>query len=230
LKILLGLSVITIILFAQTTSVAAINDQGLMWGVEINDRFDYNVELEFQDSTTSVSIDERMYAIINELEPIPDHVTILSHLTIFRLSLGSYTTYWENGTIMDSFWIDVVDLPNPFVVYPIGNWSLISQIFEDAAPVIITQNTTVMNYSLLDFPVLGNVHETIFLKSSGVPLSNQYIRTYDSGATIHMNLTKIETPATTETNTGDSDSTLILIIGGGALVATLVIVVIIRRK
>jgi hypothetical protein len=226
LKVLLGFSIVTVLLFSQTASVAAVNDQGLVWGVEVNNRFDYNVKLEFQNSTTNVSIDDRMYMIVNELTTIPDHVTLLSHITIFSLVLGSYTTYWENGTIMDNFWLDIMEGTNPLVVYPIGNWSLLAQIFEASAPVVITQNSTVMNNSLVDFPVLGNVHETIFLKSSGVVYSNLYIRTYDSETTIHMNLTMIQTP----TNTGVGDSTLIIIVGGGALAAVVIVMFIIRRK
>ena len=231
LKVLLGVSIVTIILFSQTASVTAVNDQDLVWGIEVDNRFDYNVELEFQNSTTNVSIDDRMYMIVNELITIHDHVTSLSHLTIFNLALGSYTTFWKNGTIMDSFWLDIMSGMNPLVAYPIGNWSLLAQIFEDAAPsVVITQNTTTMNYSLVDIPVPGNVHEVISLKNSGVSYSHLYIRTWDSGTTLFMNLTMIETPSVTGSNTGEGDSTIILILGGGAAVAIVVVIVIMRRK
>ncbi|MDH4213406.1 MAG: hypothetical protein OEV85_05760 [Candidatus Thorarchaeota archaeon] len=224
LKILLGLLIVTIILFAQTAGVSAINDQGLVWGIEVGNRFDYNIKLEYHSSTMDVSIDDKMYVIVDELNTIPDYVTQLSDLTIFSLALESYTTYWENGTIMDDLWFDVLDVANPFSAYPVGNWSLLAQIFEDASPVVITQNTTMMNCSLVDFPVVGNVHETIFLKSSGVPHSILYIRTWDSGANIHLNLTMIQTP------TGTVDIILALVIGGVVLVTVVAVVVIIRRK
>ncbi|MFW9910354.1 MAG: hypothetical protein ACFFEF_17500 [Candidatus Thorarchaeota archaeon] len=224
LNILLGLLIVTIILFAQTAGVSAINDQGFVWGIEVGNRFDYNIKMDYHSSTTNVSTDDKMYVIVNELNTIPDHVTQLSDLTIFSLALDSYTTYWENGTIMDDLWFDVLDVANPFSAYPVGNWSLLAQIFEDASPVVITQNTTMMNCSLVDFPVVGNVHETIFLKSSGVPHSVLYIRTWDSEANIHLNLTMIQTP------TGTVDIILALVIGGGVLVTVVALVVIIRRK
>jgi len=226
LKIFLGLSIITIILATQTVGVTAINDQGLVWGIEVGNRFDYNIKLEYHSSTMDVSTDDKLYVIVDELNTIPDHVTQLSDLTIFSLALDSYTTYWENGTIMDDLWFDVLDVANPFSAYPVGNWSLLAQIFEDASPVVITQNTTMMNCSLVDFPVVGNVHETIFLKSSGVPHSILYIRTWDSGAAIHLNLTMIQTP----TGTGIVHTILPLVVSGGVLVAVVAVVVIIRRK
>ena len=231
LRFMLGLSIVAIFLISQTANVTAINDQGLVWGIEVNNRFDYRVEVEFQNSTTNLSIEEKMYMIVNELNTIPGHTTLLTDLTIFSLALGSYTTFWENGTIMDNFWFDIMSGSNPLAVYPIGNWSLLAQIFEDSAPVVITQNTDTMNYSLVDFPVVGNVHEIISRKDNGVPNSHLYIRTWDSGATIFMNLTIIDTPTATGTTTGEGDNTLLLILGGGSAVAVVVIVVmIVRRK
>jgi hypothetical protein len=229
LKISLGLTLATVILFSQTMGVTAINDQGLIWGIGVGNWFDYNVKMEYHSSITNVSIDDKMHVIVDELNTIPDHVTQLSDLTIFSLALDSYTTYWENGTIMDDLWLDVLDIANPFSAYPIGNWSLITKIFEDAAPVVITQNSTIINYSLVDYPVPENVHETVFMKSNGVPHSILYIRTWDSGATIHLNLTIIQTPTGTGTNTGEVDNTLVLIVGGGVL-TIVVVVIIIRRK
>lgn len=226
LKALLGISIAAIILFSHAVNVAAINDQGLVWSIEVNDRFDYNVEVEFHDSTTNVSVDDKMYVIINELNTIPDHVTLLSHITIFSLSLGSYTTYWENGTAMDSLWLGIMSGMNPFVAYPIGNWSLFTQIFEEAAPAVITQNTTMMNCSLVDYPVLGNVHETVFLKNSGVPSSHLYIRTWDSETTLFMNLTMIATnPYPVE-----GESAFILILGGAVTSAIIIIIVFLVKK
>ncbi|MFW9910649.1 MAG: hypothetical protein ACFFEF_19005 [Candidatus Thorarchaeota archaeon] len=227
LNALLGLSIATIILFSQVVDVAAINDQGLVWGIEVNDRFDYDVELEFHNSDTDISINDKMYVIVNELNTIPDHVTLLSHITIFSLSLGSYTTYWENGTTMDSLWLGIMNGMNPFVAYPIGNWRLLGEIFEDSAPAVITQNATMMNCSLVDYPIPGNVHETIFLKNSGVPSSQLYIRTWDSDTTLFMNLTMI----TTSPYPGDGGSALILILGGVVASAIVIIVIVrVRRK
>ncbi len=229
LKILLEISLVIIILFSQTISVTAINDQGFTWGIEVGDRFDYNIKIEYHSSTMNVSIDDKMYVIVDELNAIPDHVTQLSDLTIFSLALDSYTTYWENGTIMDDLWFDVLDVANPFSAYPVGNWSLLAQIFEDASPVVITQNTTMMNCSLVDYPVPGNVHETVFMKSSGAPHSVLYIRTWDSGTTIHLDFSIIHTPTETGTSTGEIDNILVLLAGGGVLIIV-VVVIIIRRK
>ncbi len=224
LKVLVGFSIVIGLFFTQIGSVSAINNQGLVWGIEVNDRFDYNVQVQFNSSTGNLTLDNKMYVIVDELNTIPDHVTELADITIFSLALGSYSTYWENGTLMDDLWLDIISVANPFAVYPIGNWSLLAQIFEDAAPVVITQNTTIMNYSLIDYPIAGNVHEMITLKSNGVPYSHLYIRTWDS-KTVFMNLTMIGT------NTGGAYSPFMLILSGGALVAIVVFaLVIIRRR
>lgn len=218
-----GIVLAFILFIAQATNAAAINDQGLQWGINVGDRFDYHVELDFSSSTANVSIDDMMYVIAKELNAIPDHAMVLSDLTVFSLSLGSYTTFWQNSTLMDSLWLDVIGSMNPFVVYPIGNWSLLTQILEDAAPAVTTQTTTTMNYSLIDYPVAGNVHETVFLKSNGVPISHVYIRTWDSEKTLLMNLTLMQTPSGTNVPP-------ILILGSTFACILLVAAVIVHRR
>ena len=225
IKILLCISIVTIILFAQTANVTAINDQGLVWGIEVDDRFDYEVEIEFHNSTMDLTIDDEMYVIINELNPVPDHVTSGPHLSIFSLALGSYITYWDNGTVMDSLWPSTIK-HSPFMAYPIGNWSLLTQIFEDGAPtVVVTQDTTILNYSATDIPNPGNVQQIILLKSNGALQSQFYNVTWGSETTVFMELTLLSST----TAGGNIDLTLIL--GGVAVVAIVVVaLVIVRRK
>ena len=90
LRFMLGLTIVTIFLISQTANATAINDQDLIWGIELNNRFDYGVELEYRSSAMNVSIDDKMYVIVNKLNTIPDHVANdgLSQVQIFSLSLA----------------------------------------------------------------------------------------------------------------------------------------------
>lgn len=240
LKILLGISISVIILLAQTSSVTAVNDQGLVWGVEVGNRFDYNFELRYHNTTVDLIIDSTMYVIINELYSIPDHVTSINQLLGFHIAYGSYTTYWANGSIMDYLWSDYVPLGAPFIVYPVGNWSLMAQLFESTAPTAeINQDSTTLNYTVANVPNPPNVLTTVFLKSNGVPLSQLNNVTWGSETTIYFEQTLIEssttqsttTSTTTGTNTGMGDNITILMMGGVAAIIVLVIVFfIVRRK
>jgi hypothetical protein len=240
MKILLGISIVFIILLTQTSSVAAVTDQGLEWGIEVGDRFDYNVEVEFHNTTMDLIIDDEMYVIINELPTIADHITSGAQLPMLHLAINSYTTYWDNGTVMDSLWLDILNIGIPFMCYPIGNYSLLTELFEASpATTIITQNTTIMNYTVVDQPYSGNVHTMVFQKSNGAPVSTLFNGTWNSVASVHVDLALIQSTTittttasgTTGTTTGIGDSNLILILGGATAVVIVVFaIVIIRRK
>ena len=159
------------------------------------------------------------------------------------MSINSYTSYWENGTVMDNVWVDQVNL-NPLIAYPVGNWSLLTEIFLDGLPsAIITQDTAILNFTAVDNPNPGNVQEMVFLKSFGIPQSRFYNVTWGSETTVFVELTltswttvttttttNTTTSGTTGTTTGGGDSTLILILGGSAAVTVLVIVLVIMRR
>lgn len=119
---------IFMILVALIPAVGAINNQGLEWGVEIDDRFDYEVNLTYHNATYDLTIDDEMYVIINDLPGIPDDVSSAAQLTFL-----DFTTYWYNGTEMTHIWKDILMFV-PFYLLPIGNWTLISELRDASTP------------------------------------------------------------------------------------------------
>ncbi len=238
-KILVGVSIVTIILFAQISGITAANNQGLEWGIDVGDRFDYDVKVEFHNTSFDLSIDSEMYMIINALSEIPDDVTSGGQLAIFGLGINSYTTYWENGTIMDSVWLNEANYGSPLIAYPVGNWILLTEIFQDSLPsAIITQDETILNHTVVDIPNPGNVHKMVFLKSFGIPQSQFYNVTWGSETTVFVELTLTSwttvgdttTSGTTGTTVGEGDNTLLLILGVGTAVVIVIVVILIMRR
>jgi hypothetical protein len=235
MEVLLGISIVAIILFAQTANVTAINDQGLEWGVEVGDRFDYDFEVSYHNSTFDLELTSEMYVVINALGSISDNVTSLPNIPIPSLYLGDFTTYWSNGTVMDDFWKGIPFMGATFIAYPIGNWTLITQLFEDVYPSGVTQNATMLNYTIVDIPIAGNVVSQVYQKSNGVTMSQLYDLAWGETTvyvkmTLTSSTTSTTTSGTTGTATGGGDNTLILILGGGAAIAIVVIVIVFMRR
>ena len=243
LKIILSVTIVSIILFANISSVAAANNQGLEWGIGVGDRFDYDFDVSYQNSTLDLVLTGEMYVIVNSLGDISDDVTSLPNIPIGSLYIDSFTTYWSNGTVMDDFWKSISFMGSPFLTYPIGNWTLMTELFEAVmGTVVVTQDATILNYTIVDVPTAGNLVTQVFQKSNGVPSYQLYDilwgeATVDIEFTLTSSTTASTTTATTTTTsgttgttTGTGDSTLILILGGGAAVAVVIIVIVIMRR
>ena len=234
-KILLPI-VILMILLAQMPVVEATNNQGLEWGVEIDDRFDYDVTLNYHNATYDLTIDDGMYVIIDDLPVIPDDVSSAAQLTFL-----DFTTYWDNGTEMTHIWKDIV-MFIPFYLLPIGNWTLLSELREASTPQAeFYEDETILRVTVTiddDYNITQDI-----LKSDGT-LAYQHLewsRPYPVD-TIELTMTQdgYEAPSeSTETTTTSSstvppallDNTLLLALGavaGGIVV--IAAVVCIRKK
>ena len=112
MKLFLGLSLMFLLFISQASNVVAANNQGLEWAAAVDDRFDYDVDLTYHNATFDLDIDDQMYVIIGDLPSIPDDITSIGQLTFL-----DFTTYWENGTVMDSVWNDILSLI-PFIINP----------------------------------------------------------------------------------------------------------------
>ena len=241
LKIILSISIVTLILFAQISSVAAANNQGLEWGIEVGDRFDYDFDMSYHNSTFDLDLTGEMYVVVNFLNDISDDITIMPNIAIPSLYSGSYTTYWNNDTVMDDFWMGIPFMGAPFIAYPVGNWSLMTQLFEDNPTSTVTQDSSILNNTIVDVPNSDDVVIQVFQKSNGVAISHVYhVAWGETTADVEFTLTSSTTATTTTTTTtttsgttsttGAGDSTLILILGGGATVAIVVIVIVMMRR
>jgi len=236
LKVLLSLSIVTVMLLSQVSVVAAANNQGLEWGIEVDDRFDYDFDVSYHNSTFDLDLAGEMYIVINSLGGISNDFTSLPNIPIPSLYLGTYTTHWSNGTVMDDFWKGIPFTGAPFIAYPIGNWTLMTELFELVTYATVTQDATTLNNTVVDVPSSGSVVSMVYLKSNGVAMSQSYdVAWGDTTANVEFTLTSSSTTTTstttTGTNTEDGDYTLILILGGGvAVVVVVVAIVLMRRK
>ncbi len=229
LKLLFGISLMFLLIFSQASNVTAANNQGLEWGLEVDDRLNYNVKVEYHNTTLDLEFDEEMYVIVNDIPSISDDITSITQLTTFNMIFGYYSTYWENDSIMDSLWMHTLKLA-PITVLPIGNWVLVTQLFTDATPIaIMVQDSSIFNYTIEDIPNPGNVQSSELLKSDGATSSWVYNVTWGSETTVYVELTR-QISTTTSTGQTLGDNTLLIVIGGVAVVAVVLILVILRKR
>ncbi|MFW9843675.1 MAG: hypothetical protein ACFFEV_03790, partial [Candidatus Thorarchaeota archaeon] len=228
IRLLFGISVSILLIISQTLHVAAANNQGLEWGVAINDQFDYSLTATYHNATLDLNIDDGMNVNITGLPTIPDDVTSLAQITFL-----DFDTFWDNGTDQHDFWANVMHYV-PFYVYPLGNWSLIESLWD----IEVSQDATSFT-ATVDSSDFHNYTVTI-LKSDGVlaHLRAEWIRSDDSlsfelirdGYTVPTASTTTTTGTTTSTTSTSStttttttgDTTLFLIIGVGVAVVVLV--------
>ncbi|MFW9843762.1 MAG: hypothetical protein ACFFEV_04235 [Candidatus Thorarchaeota archaeon] len=240
LKVLLGISIVTTILFAQVANVAAANNQGLEWGIHVGDRFDYDFQMSVHNSTFDLELTGEMYIVVNLVHSISDDIEALMNFATPSLALESFVTYWSNGTLMDDLWTSIRFMATPFIAYPTGNWSLITHLFEDAAPTaVIAQDTSILNYTVEDSPTTDDVISYILQKSNGVATSTFWNVTWGE-TTIHLETTLTSsttattstttTSGTTGTTSENGDSSLILMLGGGTAVVIVVIAIVFMRR
>ena len=100
-------------------ALAATND-GLFYRPSTGDRFYY--EFNLMDYGQVYAEDEIFYIEVDDASvPIPDPITHLNELSNLALSF-----YFENGTTFGSFVMAFMPLPD--FEYPVGNWSLITNL------------------------------------------------------------------------------------------------------
>ena len=226
LKLILALSMMCFFLVSQISIVTAANNQGLAWGIEPNDRFDYAVEVIYHSDTLDLNIGDEMYVIVNSLPAIPDDVNHFVQLAVYN-----FTTYWSNGTTMDSLWYDVVHLI-PFYVLPIGNWSLIEELTLEATPTVqVTQDASY--FSRTGAPTEHYNGTDVLMKSDGVIAYGKvdWNRT-GTGDTLSVELIRdgYVLPTTSSTATASGDATLLYLGLAVAVPVVIVVAIMIRRR
>ncbi len=201
-------------LFLLPTALAA-NSQGLTWGVEAGQEIPYtlHIGLEYETTLTSTTMDETHQLIytVQSLAAIPDTVD-----GTYGLAGASGAFSFENGSAPPSI---PVSVPIAYLVIPIGNWSLIDEVFKESAEgtpsLDITWIDTMFEWGFTyTSTTMGNQTLTIrFAKSDGA--ANFISVSYDFGAAGSA-LVTFSRPG------GPLDTTTLLIIGGG--VAAVVVI------
>ena len=160
-KVILGMLLLPLLILSQATNVIAVNNQALDWGIEAGNRFNYDLEVTYHNATYSLDIIDKMHVIIDDLPVIPDNI---SHL--YELAFYDFTTYWNNDTYMDDFWTNVMHLI-PFYAIPIGNWSLIRDLYEEVNPPVAIEEDK-STFKVTQGPGEFYNSTQIIMKSDGV--------------------------------------------------------------
>jgi len=115
------LSIIAVVLAAAicTSSVVAVTNQNLSWGISVGQRLDYDYYREVTNYNDTEISDFRFYNIIESLPAISDDIDSWGDLP----DKPNRTCYYENGT--------EPTFPYIWYVIPIGNWNLIIDLWLD---------------------------------------------------------------------------------------------------
>ena len=199
--------VITIIVLIVASSIISLQpipaqtSQNLEWNLEIGNRLNYTYAAF---DTEGLILQTRYILEITSLPEIPDPLTNESTLV-----LPSYLQLYENGTEIEGVPVDLL-----WWMLPIGNWSLLSDYYEDllSANITIVQDDDAFGF-ITFYPAGGYLMriEIHCLKTDGALLiSNRQM--YSEGevvftAIVERGWTDITTTTTTLTTTSTTTNT-----------------------
>jgi hypothetical protein len=130
-------------------------------------------------------------------------------------------------------------------ILPIGNWTLMTQLLEDATPTAdMTQDSSTLNLTVLNLLNPGNELTMVFSKTDGVPVYHLYNITWGMDTTIVVELERIlpsttsSIPATTSGSTTSGsistpppgDNTIPMTLGAVALAMVVILMLVFLRK
>jgi len=234
LQLLLAFSFVAMFLISP---VAAATDQGLEWGIALDDEFTY--QMTFTEEGVELFSEGLNVTVIETPPTIDDPLTNWTHIGSFDLNMTFY-----NGTSIGLYgllFLGLMTVGGHFAV-PVGNYSLLTDLA--MAESWWNDNLTLIDNALfwgVSFSATaGEVEQTMmgeFLKEDGflsrysIVMSNSSI---ESGVTvIRDNLPVLTTPTTNTTGTAFdivgfvTDNILYIGVGIGVL---LVLVIIIKRR
>jgi hypothetical protein len=210
--------VFAIVAFLLMTPVAAATDQGLEWGVQNGDRFDFNMH-ENDDGNV---VDEALYMLVDSRPSIADGISNWGAVPGVIID-----GFWANGSSME--WSILIFLGIFFVdgefCFPIGNWTLLSELRTSDPDAAITDSIFFWGFSwrgtFFD-PELQVQIGVDYLKSDGF-LAHYTVET--------VNQTSQETIYTASiTRQGLFLQDNILLIGGGVVLVLILAIVCMKKK
>ena len=161
-KTLVSILIVFCLIGLLPTLGSAATNQGLEWGVEVGDRFDYHVR-QNDYSQPAYSFEFDCYFVVESLPTIQDNISEIIHPIIFNVTPDA-NLYFANGTAAN-LWKSAF----PQMIVPVGNWSLWSVLLEDYAA-----NTSLFHYDSI------NISETAtswtWIASSQFAETNQVSR------------------------------------------------------
>lgn len=219
MKAKITILLIIVFLIGSVSTSAAVNDQGLSWGVEVDDRINYSVHGE--NVFDGITVDWNIYAQVDSVTELNETVTSHGQLTVIDPDIN---TYWVNGTPYSHGLI-------PNMVLPIGNWSLMKELVVDFYS-SVTEESIIETESTWEFTTSNdldgyqNSYTRIYSKTDGML---NYLKT----AWIYEGETQWHTIETTREGYSPPSSLsidLLLYIGVGAGVVVILAILFIRRR
>ncbi len=177
-----------LLLIMLTTPVLAASDQGLEWAVDVDNRFDFSFRYEdyyYEEFSKSFSF----YFQVVSLGEIPSTITEVSSL-LYPGIQPELAFYFSNGTEMGD-WSAVL----PQMVFPAGNWSLWTYLFNEIEPnpaydydvVSVADTLTTWSWSVNKggSGMFGENGIVTFLKSDGALTYFRWTGLFENGSTCY---------------------------------------------
>ncbi len=120
--LVLRLATFVLSLSIVVTPVLAANNQGLVWGVDVGDRYDYLLSSQdYLSGELESDLEYRAYLVVEGVPELPLTVTNLIQVWGYV----NYSCYYEDGPAHpygQNFTWNAL---------PVGNWSLIANLFAE---------------------------------------------------------------------------------------------------
>ncbi len=146
-----------------TSLVSAANNQNLEWGVSVNQRFDYNLHIEYNVESGSDDSNTPYFVVVDSLPDIPDNIAFEPDLPNPNFDL-----FYLNGSDGSGYFVSITF----WNVIPIGNWDMIIDLW---LGIPIVKETDIVNTSELvgynytySFENKTHVYTQLYSKSNGV--------------------------------------------------------------
>lgn len=210
--------VFVIVAFLLMTPVAAATDQGLEWGVQNGDRFDYNMH----ESSDGNVADEALYMTVTSRPSIANSISNWAAVPGVDIDI-----FWANGSSMGFsalVFLGIFFVDGEFC-FPVGNWTLLTELRGSDPDADITDSIFFWGFSwrgtFFD-PELQVQIGVDYLKSDGF-LAHYTVET--------VNQTSQETIYTASiTRQGLFLQDNILLIGGGVILVLVLAIVCMKKK
>lgn len=213
------LVLVILLLSMSLGSVEAANSQGFEWGVDVGDRIDYTLTYSQPSITTDPTGTINFYATIITLPTIPEPVT-----SYWEIVTGSAAAefHYANGTQL--FMV-------PWGMIAIGNWSLVTELYEAQAASTTTVSETAVDWIYVQqMPSGGDgalTTELRFSKTDGV-MNFYELKLVDGTGAIISSSMVVRSGYSTGFLGGGIDPMLLIAVGAGG--AIVVVAVIFMRK
>jgi len=158
---ILSLALIGMFLFAHAEAATS---QGLEWGLEVGDQ--YNYDYVVTDINNETLMEEVIHFFVTTIPSIPDIMNSWNELPIIEVDIT-----WANGTLMEEIILEyLLYTMNVEFVLPIGNWTFLTYLYEETAhfDATISDNSSYWGFEGILFLFGETTVHVDYLKDDGL--------------------------------------------------------------